>query len=297
MSDTIPIIISRSRTTGGEDDKLTDAILNALKSRDGVKPTLVPHLYDLTSDGPGMKLLKSIPGDMIVAAWLYPRASYWLLSANEIQGRLGRTFSLPEEDVQQPADTADADQDLPNRTIWCLDLRARHEVELYLDEIDRSVAASAGPVADSAAAADQPATVQESTGSRWYPVIDYNRCTNCLECLNFCLFGVYGLDRSDSILIEQPDACRAGCPACSRICPEGAIMFPQHKDPAIAGDPKSSLGGLKLDLSQLFGGAMPADIAVAERDRALAEQHQAQGQPAAKDKLDHLVDELDDLDL
>ena len=74
-------------------------------------------------------------------------------------------------------------------------------------------------------------------------------------------------------------------------------MFPQHKDPAIAGDPKLSLGGLKLDLSQLFGGASPADLAIAERDRALAEQREAQGQPAAKDKLDELVDELDDLEL
>ena len=24
----------------------------------------------------------------------------------------------------------------------------------------------------------------------WFPVIDYDRCTNCMQCLSFCLFGV-----------------------------------------------------------------------------------------------------------
>src|SRR6266581_4822583 len=28
----------------------------------------------------------------------------------------------------------------------------------------------------------------------WFPVIDYDRCTNCMQCLSFCLFGVYGVD-------------------------------------------------------------------------------------------------------
>ena len=71
---------------------------------------------------------------------------------------------------------------------------------------------------------------------RWHPVIDYDRCTNCLECLNFCLFGTYGLDEAGRILVEMPETCRDGCPACSRICPVGAIIFPACEDPAIAGD-------------------------------------------------------------
>ncbi|MEM9803556.1 MAG: hypothetical protein AAGA20_24785, partial [Planctomycetota bacterium] len=25
----------------------------------------------------------------------------------------------------------------------------------------------------------------------WFPVIDYDRCTNCMQCLSFCLFDVY----------------------------------------------------------------------------------------------------------
>src|SRR6185436_1109397 len=95
-----------------------------------------------------------------------------------------------------------------------------------------------------------PEELLAPTGRRWYPVIDYSRCTNCLECLDFCLFGVYGVNKADAILVEQPDNCKKGCPACSRVCPENAIIFPQHKTPAIAGSPTEGPGGLKIDLSQ-----------------------------------------------
>src|SRR6202022_4623007 len=115
----------------------------------------------------------------------------------------------------------------------------------------------------------EPVAVQridEATNRRWYPVIDYSRCTNCLECLDFCLFGVYGVGSAETILVEQPDNCRKGCPACSRVCPENAIIFPQHKTPAIAGSPDGSAGGLKIDLSKLFGAPDAMEVAVIERD-------------------------------
>ena len=56
-----------------------------------------------------------------------------------------------------------------------------------------------------------------------------------------------------NILVEQPDNCRKGCPACSRVCPANAIIFPQHKAPAIAGADTGGEEGFKIDLSQLFG--------------------------------------------
>ena len=99
----------------------------------------------------------------------------------------------------------------------------------------------------------QPLRIVEENDRRWYPVIDYSRCTNCMECIDFCLFGVYGIDKVETILVEQPDNCRKGCPACSRVCPENAIIFPQHKTPAIAGALAEASGALKIDLSKLFG--------------------------------------------
>jgi NAD-dependent dihydropyrimidine dehydrogenase PreA subunit len=107
----------------------------------------------------------------------------------------------------------------------------------------------------------------------WYPVIDYSRCTNCMECIDFCLFGVYGVDKLDRILVEHQDNCKRGCPACSRVCPEHAIMFPDYKTPAIAGAPVGAISGLKIDLTKLFGGDAQDALqqAVAERDRELVQ--------------------------
>ena len=75
----------------------------------------------------------------------------------------------------------------------------------------------------------------ESLESRWYPVIDNSRCTACLECVNYCLFAVYTIGNDSRPFVDQPDACRDGCPACSRVCPSQAIMFPLYEDRLIAG--------------------------------------------------------------
>ena len=90
-----------------------------------------------------------------------------------------------------------------------------------------------------------------------------------MECIDFCLFGVYGVDQLDRILVENQDNCKKGCPACSRVCPEHAIMFPDYKTPAIAGAPVGSVGSLKIDLTKLFGGGDALQIAAAERDSEL----------------------------
>jgi Pyruvate/2-oxoacid:ferredoxin oxidoreductase delta subunit len=76
------------------------------------------------------------------------------------------------------------------------------------------------------------------TKERWFPVLDGSRCVNCGHCLQFCLFGVYALDEGGKVEVRNPDSCKTGCPACARICPQSAIMFPLYeKDEAIAGAP------------------------------------------------------------
>ncbi len=70
----------------------------------------------------------------------------------------------------------------------------------------------------------------------WFPVIDYNRCTNCMQCLSFCLFDVYGVDTGGKIKVQKSHNCKTDCPACSRVCPEVAILFPKYKAGPINGD-------------------------------------------------------------
>jgi len=92
----------------------------------------------------------------------------------------------------------------------------------------------------------------------WFPVIDYDRCTNCMQCLSFCLFGVYGVDKESRIEVQNNDNCKTNCPACSRVCPEAAIMFPKYKAGPINGDAVSATDlqreKMKIDISALLGG-------------------------------------------
>ena len=303
MRQQITVILSRNRTAAAAETDLENQLKSELGRRADVDVFEIPHLYDLSPDGAAVELLRSIDGDMIVAAGLYPRSSYWILRANQIEGRFLDGSDRPEEESSAET-SAGSRTDGPGRTIWCLDLRAHDGPEPFVEAIERIVSLFGG---DSPAGASRPQVeaLEETTKRRWYPIIDFDRCTNCLECLNFCLFGVFGVGASNEIIIEEPDACRAGCPACSRICPEGAIMFPQHADPAIGGDANASPESLKLDLSQLFAGINPGEMAAAERDRALAEKRgqenngsSARPSPSPrKDNLDRLVDELDDMEL
>lgn len=62
----------------------------------------------------------------------------------------------------------------------------------------------------------------------WYPIIDQNRCTNCGQCANFCLFGVYEM-KDKKVHVVNPSGCKNNCPACARICPQTAIIFPKYQ--------------------------------------------------------------------
>jgi Pyruvate/2-oxoacid:ferredoxin oxidoreductase delta subunit len=101
----------------------------------------------------------------------------------------------------------------------------------------------------------------------WFPVIDYDRCTNCMQCLTFCLFDVYGVDQNKVIEVRNEDKCKTNCPACSRVCPEVAILFPKYRSGPINGDAVAEddlrREKMKIDVSALLGG----DIYSMLRDR------------------------------
>ncbi|MHB1309053.1 MAG: 4Fe-4S dicluster domain-containing protein, partial [Limisphaerales bacterium] len=79
------------------------------------------------------------------------------------------------------------------------------------------------------ALAETGAVPKSAPWTPWFPVIDGDRCTNCMQCLSFCLFGVYGVDEAKNIQVQNHDNCKTNCPACSRVCPEAAIIFPKYK--------------------------------------------------------------------
>jgi NAD-dependent dihydropyrimidine dehydrogenase PreA subunit len=274
MADRLAVVLCEARNAGPAQRRLERGLADALAARADVELAVLPHLYDLAPGGPGLKYLRSIPGHFAVLGWLYPRAVYWVLRANGIEGRMGRSLLTPDEEVEVEAAPQQSD-----RILWCLDLRGQAEPAMILAEVERMAGEATGQVAAVCSehaphSEPRPTRVDEPVTPRWYPVIDYRRCENCLECLNFCLFGVFGLDELGKVFVEQADACRDGCPACSRICPPGAILFPEYPDPAIAGCP-----------------TIAGRPAVAQRPTRAVDKSTQE-----KDDLDHLIDELDGSD-
>ncbi len=102
----------------------------------------------------------------------------------------------------------------------------------------------------------------------WFPVIDFGRCTNCMQCLSFCLFDVYGVSADGKIQVQNQSNCKTECPACSRVCPEVAILFPKYRHGPIHGGEINAddmrRESMKVDISTLLGG----DIYAALRDRS-----------------------------
>ena len=411
MAKRLTVVISQAQGKNPAKRQIEEDIVTGLLMDAGIDVTIVPNLYDIHPDSSGMLALQQINGNMVVLSWLYQRAAHWVLDRSGIHGHVG-TILLDNDDEEEEDDsedeTAEAEskervietRDIPNRQIYCLDLRATTKADAFIEEVRRihgetnvqvvslgngsslsggngnSTAAPtpetpplnggapandaadvvtlndvvaglsqpspgatngvssngvssnggvtdlmadrfANPVNDTSLAPNgqglengkTPQRFENEGGRRWYPVIDFSRCTNCMECIDFCLFGVYGVDQVDTILVEQPDNCRKGCPACSRVCPENAIMFPQHKTPAIAGS-MDAAENMKIDLSQLFGapadGKSAEELAAIERDEQLMLAGRdavgigggkAANDEAPHDDLDDLVDALNELDI
>jgi len=236
-------------------------LLDQLPKKTKANLLVIPNLIDLRADGPSIRAIANAADDILLLSWIFPRPAFWTLRSNGIDGRAGHSFDAKTE-----------------RTICCLqlDLDAGHEA--ILGQVIQLTGALRGR-------GSQVSHITEVTKRRWYPVIDYDRCSNCLECLNFCLFGVFELDKADQIKVQEPDACRDGCPACSRVCPSSAISFPRCIEKTIAGsdetvDSTRGRGGLDILGPKACECKLPKPRKTSD-----------------KSNVDDLIEKLDELDL
>lgn len=77
--------------------------------------------------------------------------------------------------------------------------------------------------------------MKSETKTEWFPVIDEDKCTKCGQCMDFCLFGVFDRDENEKVYVKNPYNCKDNCPACARVCPTGAIIFPKCPEDWVAG--------------------------------------------------------------
>jgi len=250
MDEKLPVIISRGRDRDPAQEQFERDLVAAMGEFGLLEIVVAPHLYDLSPEGSTLKYLRAIAGDMIVLSWLYARAAFWVLDANRVTGRMGATSFLPEEEREtESEEEARRSRIQPQRTIWCIDLRATDAVARLVAEIERILFVfgriAALPPATTPASPGPARLFDEQLAERWYPVVDYGRCTHCRECVKFCRNGVFGLNQQGTIGVVQPDACRNCSPTCSWCCPARAIMFPQHQDPSVAGDGAAATDGIQ----------------------------------------------------
>ncbi|HYG73561.1 MAG TPA: ferredoxin family protein, partial [Planctomycetota bacterium] len=264
-SQTATVVVSRvpKEMAGANDARFTEICIELEKA--GVAFTAVDSVYDMHDDDPGVAYLRGISGELVFLGWHYPRASKWILARQNLEVN-GRT-----------------------RKLHCIDIRETKPdaIAAKVKDILAGKASAVVPVPPKAEGKGQEALTPQQRGAlaekelpppenaalspRWYPVIDYDQCTNCMECMDFCLFGVYSVDHAATLRVAQQDQCRLDCPACSRVCPVGAIIFPKYEtNQTIAG----AVGGgdrgeIKLDLSSIFGKPKGRHQAALERDREL----------------------------
>lgn len=202
--------------------KTKQAVLGRLE-QSGIEFEEVEDLCKLAADR-DPKLSEIADAGSVKIAACYPRAVKWLFHA--------------------------ADKPLDEERVEVLNMR-----EQEADE----VAAAILPQLDFSEPAPEIApTKPEGKWKPWFPVIDFDRCTNCMQCLSFCLFDVYGVNDSKQIQVQNPTKCKTDCPACSRVCPEAAILFPKYKSGPINGaevnDEDLEREKMQVDISALLGG-------------------------------------------
>lgn len=66
----------------------------------------------------------------------------------------------------------------------------------------------------------------------WSPRIDYSKCNDCMECVEFCPHNVFLVDENakPKLVVKNPHNCVVFCRACGKTCGLDAIDFPDKNE-------------------------------------------------------------------
>ena len=143
----LTVVLSQAQGKDPRKRALEESIVAALIMEPGLDVSVIPYLYDLAADHTGRLFLESVPGDMVLLGWMYPRAAFWLLDRDGIKGHFGESQLKPpadadedEEDAQPEPPKGIGQVEVPDRHIYCLDLRDHGNHQVYIDEVRRIAA-------------------------------------------------------------------------------------------------------------------------------------------------------------
>jgi len=179
---------------------IRQAVLEGL-TRAGVVFEAVPDLCKLAADK-ALCLKDWASSDALTVIGCFPRTIRWLFHAGGAS--LDNSFDL-----------------------MCLNMHTQSAEAILAAVLERTSPVDAAQV--------QPVIEKDGDWVPWFPVIDYDRCQTCKLCMNFCLFGVYELSADGRVKVRQPANCKTNCPACARVCPHQAIIFPKYSETPING--------------------------------------------------------------
>src|SRR3954463_13304126 len=92
----LTVVLSQAQGKNPTKRALEESIAAALILEPDLDVSIVPYLYDLDPGHTGRMFLESIHGDMVVLAWMFPRAAFWLLDRDGIKGHYGENLIAPK---------------------------------------------------------------------------------------------------------------------------------------------------------------------------------------------------------
>src|SRR5262245_217876 len=100
----LTVVLSQAQGKHPAKRALEESIVAALIMESGLDVSVVPYLYDLGPDHTGRLFLGGVSGDMVMLAWMFPRAAFWVLDRDGIKGHFG------EAQLKPPAAADDEDE-------------------------------------------------------------------------------------------------------------------------------------------------------------------------------------------